>query len=182
LCSLLQYPATSCHLGPNILISNLFSNTTFNHNCAERYFLRVCSTALPARNINFSGLKSRCPEDRVSLFVQHLLIFSTYRNNDNNNNNALRKIRAVSVPFLNVYLFKNSKSVAIRFRDSEEQFISFIGSVILCDYVHTLVREALTKPNEADEGVSKSSQTGRLERELQMEQLSATRCSCVAFL
>jgi len=32
------------------------------------------------------------------------------------------------------------------------------------------------------EGVSKSSQTGRLERELQMEQLSATRCSCVAFL
>jgi hypothetical protein len=32
------------------------------------------------------------------------------------------------------------------------------------------------------EGVSKSFQTGRLERELQMVQLSATRCSCIAVL
>jgi hypothetical protein len=32
------------------------------------------------------------------------------------------------------------------------------------------------------EGVSKSSRTGRLERELQMVQLSATRCSCIAIL
>jgi hypothetical protein len=35
---------------------------------------------------------------------------------------------------------------------------------------------------EAYEGVSKSFRTGRLERELQMAQLSATRCSCVAIL
>jgi hypothetical protein len=32
------------------------------------------------------------------------------------------------------------------------------------------------------EGVSKSFQTGRLERELQMVQLSATTCSCIAIL
>jgi hypothetical protein len=32
------------------------------------------------------------------------------------------------------------------------------------------------------EGVSKSFRTGRLERELQMIQLSATRCSCIAIL
>jgi hypothetical protein len=31
-------------------------------------------------------------------------------------------------------------------------------------------------------GVSKSFQTGRLERELQMVQLSAMRCSCIAIL
>jgi hypothetical protein len=32
------------------------------------------------------------------------------------------------------------------------------------------------------EGVSKSFRTGRLERELRMVQLSATRCSCIAIL
>jgi hypothetical protein len=32
------------------------------------------------------------------------------------------------------------------------------------------------------EGASKSFRTGRLDRELQMAQLSATRCSCIAFL
>jgi hypothetical protein len=32
------------------------------------------------------------------------------------------------------------------------------------------------------EGVSKSLRTGRLERELQMIELSATRCNCVAIL
>jgi hypothetical protein len=32
------------------------------------------------------------------------------------------------------------------------------------------------------EGVSKSFRTGRLERELQMVKLSATRCSCIAIL
>jgi hypothetical protein len=32
------------------------------------------------------------------------------------------------------------------------------------------------------EGVSKSFRTGRLERELQIVQLSATRCSCIAIL
>jgi hypothetical protein len=35
---------------------------------------------------------------------------------------------------------------------------------------------------KAYEGVSKSFRTGRLERELQMVQLSATRCSCIAIL
>jgi hypothetical protein len=33
-----------------------------------------------------------------------------------------------------------------------------------------------------NESVSKSFGTGRLERELQMSQLSATRCSCIAVL
>jgi len=32
------------------------------------------------------------------------------------------------------------------------------------------------------EGVPKSFRTGRLEQELQMVQLSATRCSCIAIL
>jgi hypothetical protein len=32
------------------------------------------------------------------------------------------------------------------------------------------------------EGISKSFRTGRLERELQMVQLCATRCSCIAIL
>jgi hypothetical protein len=36
--------------------------------------------------------------------------------------------------------------------------------------------------NEMYEGVTKSFRTGRLERELQMVQLSATRCSCIAVL
>jgi hypothetical protein len=35
---------------------------------------------------------------------------------------------------------------------------------------------------EKYDGVSKSFRTGRLERELQMEQLSSTRCSCIAIL
>jgi hypothetical protein len=34
----------------------------------------------------------------------------------------------------------------------------------------------------AYEGVSKSFRTGHLEREVQMVQLSATRCSCIAIL
>jgi hypothetical protein len=39
------------------------------------------------------------------------------------------------------------------------------------------VRRSLTH-----EGVSKSFRTGRLEREQQMVQLSATRCNCIAIL
>jgi hypothetical protein len=45
--------------------------------------------------------------------------------------------------------------------------------------------ESLLERNEVTttyEGVSKSFLTGRLERELQMVQLSATRCSCIASL
>jgi hypothetical protein len=34
----------------------------------------------------------------------------------------------------------------------------------------------------AEEGVSKSSRTGLLQRELQIVQLSATKCSCIAIL
>jgi hypothetical protein len=37
-------------------------------------------------------------------------------------------------------------------------------------------------PTEEYKGVSKSSRTGRLERQLQMVQLSATRFSCIAIL
>jgi hypothetical protein len=59
------------------------------------------------------------------------------------------------------------------------------SSVILFGY--TAVSLYVTSPNavmESDlyEGVSKRSQTGRLERELQMVQLSASRCSCIAIL
>jgi hypothetical protein len=36
--------------------------------------------------------------------------------------------------------------------------------------------------SEMYDGVSKSFRTGRLERDLQMVQLSATRCSCIAIL
>jgi len=43
-------------------------------------------------------------------------------------------------------------------------------------------READYSPPSSDEGVSKSFRTGRLERELQMIQLSATKCSSVAIL
>jgi hypothetical protein len=42
--------------------------------------------------------------------------------------------------------------------------------------------QCLTLGKYVDKGVSKSFQTGRLERELQMVQLSATRCSCIAIL
>jgi hypothetical protein len=37
-------------------------------------------------------------------------------------------------------------------------------------------------PKNIQEGVSRSFRTGRLERELQMVPLSATRCSCIAIL
>jgi hypothetical protein len=44
-------------------------------------------------------------------------------------------------------------------------------------------RHTVTSPLAlAYEGVSKSFRTGRLERELQMAQLSTTRCSCIAIL
>jgi hypothetical protein len=43
---------------------------------------------------------------------------------------------------------------------------------------------SFTGSNSAEvyEGVSKSFRTGRLERELQMVQLSAIKCSCIAIL
>jgi hypothetical protein len=48
-----------------------------------------------------------------------------------------------------------------------------LGNQILSSFFSSL---------STDEGVSKSFRTGRLERELQMVQLSATRCSCIAIL
>jgi hypothetical protein len=43
-------------------------------------------------------------------------------------------------------------------------------------------RERRSRDGWKYEGVSKSFRTGRLERELQMVQLSAIRCSCIAIL
>jgi hypothetical protein len=45
-----------------------------------------------------------------------------------------------------------------------------------------VLTQKLTVPNKQYEVVSKSFRTGRLERELQIVQLSATRCSCFAIL
>jgi hypothetical protein len=44
------------------------------------------------------------------------------------------------------------------------------------------VTKCLHKLTETSEGVSKSFRTGHLEREMQMIQLSATRCCCIAIL
>jgi hypothetical protein len=48
--------------------------------------------------------------------------------------------------------------------------------------LHTFTPSTLNDGEERSkyEGVSKSFRTGRLERELQMVQLSAIRCSCIA--
>jgi hypothetical protein len=46
-----------------------------------------------------------------------------------------------------------------------------------------MVNECRHEPNMClYEGVTKSSRTGNLERELQMIQLSATKCNCIAIL
>jgi hypothetical protein len=45
-----------------------------------------------------------------------------------------------------------------------------------------LIKTSFCKSYSIYEDVSKSFRTGRLERELQMVQLSATRCSCIATL
>jgi hypothetical protein len=44
------------------------------------------------------------------------------------------------------------------------------------------IRKELSTQTNAYEDVSKSIRTGRLERELQLVQLSATVCSCIAIL
>jgi len=49
----------------------------------------------------------------------------------------------------------------------------------ICHFIQ-LFPEAVLFPMY--EGVSKSFRTGRLERELQMVRLSATKCSCIAIL
>jgi hypothetical protein len=48
--------------------------------------------------------------------------------------------------------------------------------------LHHILPSSIHLPLLLFDGVSKSFRTGRLERELQMVQLSATRCSCIAIL
>jgi hypothetical protein len=63
-----------------------------------------------------------------------------------------------------------------------ETGITFDGKIFvpnflkICRFIQRLLME------DKYEGVSKSFRTGRLERELQMIQFSATRCSCIAIL
>jgi hypothetical protein len=54
--------------------------------------------------------------------------------------------------------------------------------VLVTDQNDSLRMSCLFQLSAIYEGVSKSFRTGRLERELQMVQLSATRCSCIAIL
>jgi hypothetical protein len=63
-------------------------------------------------------------------------------------------------------------------------YIFMAGCLILSNgCLHGVVLSTgTTLPDAWYEGVSKSFRTGRLERELQMVQLSATRCSCIAIL
>jgi hypothetical protein len=52
----------------------------------------------------------------------------------------------------------------------------------LCELLYVLPILKTLTASKKYEGVSRSFWTGRLERELQMVQLSATRCSCIAIL
>jgi hypothetical protein len=56
------------------------------------------------------------------------------------------------------------------------------GSSSLCNFHHPLVTSSVYLKHKVWEGVPKSFRTGRLERKLQMVQLPATRCSCIAIL
>jgi len=55
------------------------------------------------------------------------------------------------------------------------QIPKILGHLGVCHSVYTWFKRRV-------EDVSKCFRTGRLERELQMVQLSATRCSCIAIL
>jgi hypothetical protein len=55
----------------------------------------------------------------------------------------------------------------------------FVLNISLCAILHVHYMYVHTHTHE---GVSKSFWTGRLQRELQMVQLSATRCSCFSIL
>jgi hypothetical protein len=59
-------------------------------------------------------------------------------------------------------------------KESSERHIGSYGSLRNPNFLHLLFKEY--------EGVSKSFRTGHLERELQMVQISATRCSCIIIL
>jgi hypothetical protein len=54
--------------------------------------------------------------------------------------------------------------------------------IMQCSYFHSSVFNNWTSKLVTYEGVSISFRIGHLERELQMFQLSATRCSCIAIL
>jgi hypothetical protein len=54
--------------------------------------------------------------------------------------------------------------------------------MVIIHMIKLISRKSVKVRFELYEGVSKSFRTGRLERELQMVQLSATRCSCIAIL
>jgi hypothetical protein len=58
----------------------------------------------------------------------------------------------------------------------------FFGSRTFCSTERISYWEADSSSATAYEGVSISLQTGRLERELQMVQFSATKCSCIVIL
>jgi hypothetical protein len=55
-------------------------------------------------------------------------------------------------------------------------------TISVCFRVISLIGSLFGRMFTIYEGVDKSFRTGRLERELQIVQLSATRCSCVAKL
>jgi hypothetical protein len=67
------------------------------------------------------------------------------------------------------------KGKDIKYVERRYSFVSdFCVCVCVCTHTHT--------HTHTHDGVSKSCRTGRLKRELQMIQLSATRCSCIAIL
>jgi hypothetical protein len=73
-------------------------------------------------------------------------------------------------------------------QDGAQQYLhSFKGPARLIPHlqlIFTFMSEELQdiRADTSYEGVSKSFRTGRLERELKMVQLSATRCNCIAIL
>jgi len=75
--------------------------------------------------------------------------------------------------------FKSILSVSIIWRT--ELHLSFMETKIMGGYMSRELCRIKGKP-ALYTGVSKSFRTGRLERELQMVQVSATRCSCIAIL
>jgi hypothetical protein len=60
--------------------------------------------------------------------------------------------------------------------------LNYENKYILALHIDTSVNDNIECRIMIHEDLSKSSQNGRLEREMQMVQLSATRCSCIAIL
>jgi hypothetical protein len=79
-----------------------------------------------------------------------------------------------------------NKSGQWKFTESNE-VPKFYTSSLMCYFGLTDIEKGFCTQEDSSqrgtyESVSKSFRTGRLERELQMVQLSATRCSCIAIL